>query len=138
MANTFLSSLPDQERRDFITGIFDLVRAGQLAPLTEMLESGVPVNLQNERDDSLLIIAAYAQKPEIVSTLLARGADTGIVNSMGQTAISCAVFRNDEEILTMLLDAGADPDLGHRSGLQIAQQFELAQMVQILQAAADK
>ena len=138
MANSFLSSLGEQERQDFISGVFDLVRSGQLAPLTEMLDSGVPTNLQNERSDSLLIIAAYAQKPEIVALLLERGADTSTINSMGQTAISCAVFRNDEGILKQLLDAGADPNLGHRGGLAIAQQFELAQMAQILQEHAAK
>lgn len=138
MANSFLSSLSDQERLDFISGVFDLVRSGQLAPLTEMLDSGVPTDLQNERSDSLLIIAAYAQKPDIVAFLLERGADTSIVNTMGQTAISCAVFRNDPGILKQLLDAGANPDLGHRSGLEIAQQFELPGMEQILRAYADQ
>lgn len=138
MANSFLSTLTDQERADFIAGVFDLVRSGNLTALTQMVDSGVPVNLQNERSDSLLIIAAYAQKPDLVELLLTRGADTALINSMGQTAISCAVFRNDAGILTQLLNAGADPNLGHRSGLEIAQQFELAEMTQILQSFTER
>lgn len=132
MANTFLSSLSDQERQDFIDGVFDLARSGDVEALTQMLDSGVPIDLLNARNDSLLIISAYSQHPDLVQELLTRNADTSVVNSMGQTAISCAVFRNDQQILTQLVQAGADPDLGAHTGLEIAHQFELTQMVKLL------
>ena len=132
MPNTFLSSLSDQEREDFIDGVFNLARSGDLEALTQMLDSGVPIDLLNARNDSLLIISAYSQHPELVEELLKRNADTTVMNSMGQTAISCAVFRNDQQILTQLVQAGADPDLGAHTGLEIAQQFELTEMVELL------
>ena len=132
MSKTFMSSVSDQERRDFIDGVFNLARSGDLEALTQMLDSGVPIDLLNARNDSLLIISAYSQHPEMVAELLNRNADTTVVNSMGQTAISCAVFRNDQRILTQLVQAGADPDLGAHTGLEIAQQFELTEMVELL------
>lgn len=132
MNHSILSSLSEHERASFIDGIFDLVRAGNDQALTEMLDAGVPVDLRNAREDSPLIIAAYAQHPAIVALLLDRGAQPDLVNSMGQTAISCAVFRNDGDILRMLLSAGANPDRGHRTGAEIATQFGLADMAAIL------
>lgn len=132
MPNTFLSSLSDQERHDFIDGVFDLARSGDLDALMQMLDFGVPIDVVNTRNDSLLIISAYSQHPRMVKELLNRHADTSVVNSMGQTAISCAVFRNDRQILALLVQAGADPDLGAHTGLEIAQQFELTEMVKLL------
>jgi ankyrin repeat protein len=99
-----------------------------------MLDAGVPLDLVNGRGDTLLIVAAYGQQVETVRELLRRGADTAIVNSMGQTALACAVFRGNEEILLELLQAGADPDLGSHSGIQIADQFALPRMREILEA----
>ena len=98
--------------------------------------SGVPLDLVNARGDSLLIVAAYAQHGETVQELLRRGADTSVVNGMGQTALACAVFRNNEPILLDLLTAGADPDLGSHSGIQIADQFALPRMREVLETHA--
>ena len=63
-------------------------------------------------------------------------ADTSVVNGMGQTALACAVFRNNEPILLDLLTAGADPDLGSHSGIQIADQFALPRMREVLETHA--
>ena len=117
-----------------IDGVFDLAREGQTGPLGEMLDAGVPIDIRNARGDTLLIVATYQERLDTVAELLRRGADTAAVNSMGQTAISCAVFRNNEEILRVLLDAGADPNLGGHSGVQIADQFGLPRMREIIEA----
>lgn len=113
---------------EVIDGTFALAREGRVAELTEMVRSGVPVDTRNARSDTMLIVAAYAQQKEAVAALIELGADLNVENTMGQTAIACAVFRNDDEILQMLLDAGGDPDLGFRSALEIADQFQLTQM----------
>lgn len=136
MSQNFLESLSPEARLEFIDGVFDLVRNGRAEPLQEMLDSGVPVDVRNAKGDSLLIIAAYSQQNSIVTDLIDRGADKDVVNAMGQTAISCAVFRNDAAILHALLLSGANPDAGARTGLEIAEQFGLAQMAQILKEHA--
>lgn len=132
MTESFLATLDNEQRAAFLDGLFNLARNGHVEELREMLESGVPLDILNARGDSLLIIATYAQQPEVVSMLLALNARTDQVNSMGQTAISCAVFRNDKEILEQLLTAGADPQLGAHSALAIAQQFQITEMIEIL------
>ena len=117
-----------------VEGVFDLARDGRTGPLGEMIDAGVPVNLVNGRGDTLLIVAAYAQHRETVQDLLRRGADTAIVNGMGQTALACAVFRGNEAILLDLLQAGADPDLGSHTAVQIADQFALPRMREVIEA----
>ena len=119
---------------EVIEGVFGLARDGLTGPLGEMIDSGVPLDLQNGRGDSLLIVAAYSQHADTVRDLLRRGADTSVVNGMGQTAVACAVFRNNEEILRALLEAGANPDLGAPTGLQIADQFALPRMREVIES----
>jgi ankyrin repeat protein len=116
-----------------VEGVFALARDGLTASLREMIDAGVPVNLVNGRGDSLLIVTVYGQHRDTAQELLRRGADTAIVNSMGQTALACAVFRGDEAILLELLRAGADPDLGSHTGIQIADQFGLPRMREVLE-----
>ena len=117
-----------------VEGVFELARDGLTGPLGEMIDAGVPLNLVNGRGDSLLIVASYAQHQGTVQELLRRGADTAIVNSMGQTAVACAVFRGNEAILLDLLQTGADPDLGSHTALQIADQFGLPRMREVIEA----
>ena len=117
-----------------VEGVFDLARDGRTGPLGEMLDAGVPLDLVNGRGDSLLIVAAYGQHRDTVLELLRRGADTAVVNGMGQTALACAVFRGNEAILLDLLAAGADPDLGSHTGIQIADQFALPRMREVIEA----
>lgn len=116
-----------------VEGVFELAREGRTAQLAEMLDAGVPLNLVNARGDSLLIVAAYQQHGDTVAELLRRGADTDIVNSAGQTAIACAVFRNNEPVLRSLLEAGADTALGSPTGVQIAEQFGLPRMREVIE-----
>jgi ankyrin repeat protein len=117
-----------------VEGVFDLARQGETGPLGEMIDAGVPIDLRNGRGDTLLIVAAYQQHVETVAELLRRDADTSVVNAMGQTAIACAVFRNHEEILRALLDAGANPALGSPTGVQIADQFGLPRMREVIES----
>jgi ankyrin repeat protein len=124
----------DAVSSEVIDGVFGLARDGQTGPLGEMIDAGVPLNLRNGRGDTLLIVAAYSQHADTVSDLLRRGADTSIVNGMGQTAVACAVFRNDEVILRALLEAGANAELGAPTGVQIADQFTLPRMREVIES----
>ncbi|RJT85755.1 ankyrin repeat domain-containing protein [Cryobacterium melibiosiphilum] len=99
-----------------------------------MLDAGVPLNMLNGRGDSLLIVASYAQHADTVRDLLRRGAATSVVNAMGQTAVACAVFRNNEAILRLLLEADADPALGAHPAAQIADQFGLPRMREVIES----
>jgi ankyrin repeat protein len=122
----------DQDVLDFAHRMFDLAREGVTADLTAFVDEGVPVNLTNDKGDSLLILAAYHGHAETVRALLDRGADTGLVNVRGQTALGAAVFRQSAETVTALLDAGADPGAGGPSATEVAHFFALVDMVALL------
>ncbi len=112
--------------------VFDLARAGATEELAAYVDAGVPVDLTNDKGDTLLVLAAYHGHPDTVAALLARGADHGRVNDRGQTALAAAVFRSDAEIVRMLLDAGASPHDGGPSALETARFFDLPEMVALL------
>ena len=89
--------------------VFDLARGGHTDELTEYVDAGVPVNLTNDKGDTLLILAAYHGHPETVVALLDRGADHARANDRGQTALAAAVFRQSTETVRRLLAAGRRP-----------------------------
>ncbi|GAA2914937.1 ankyrin repeat protein [Microbacterium keratanolyticum] len=117
---------------EVIEGTFDLARQGRTAPLGEMIDAGVPIDVQNPRGDTMLIVATYAEQTATVADLIHRGAALDVVNANGQTAVTCAVFRRNEELLRMLLDAGADQNAGMHTAAATADQFGLASMRAIL------
>jgi uncharacterized protein len=115
--------------------VFDLARAGATEELIAYVDAGVPVNLTNDKGDTLLILAAYYAHPDTVAALLARGADHGRVNDRGQTALAAAVFRQSPDAVRQLLEAGADPDIGEQNARLTAQFFDLPVMTALLDAA---
>ena len=114
--------------------VFDLARAGSTEELAAYVDAGVPVNLTNDKGDSLLILAAYHGHPETVGALLDRGADHSRVNDRGQTALAAAVFRQSSDAVRRLLATGADPDAGGPSARATAIFFELPEMNRLLDA----
>jgi ankyrin repeat protein len=120
--------------------VFDLARGGHTDELAAYLDAGVPVNLTNDKGDTLLLLAAYHGHPDTVAGLLTRGADPdhARANDRGQTALAAAVFRQSGDTVGVLLDAGADPDAGSPSARATATFFELPAMVELLEGRAAK
>ena len=112
--------------------VFDLARGGHTEELVAYVDAGVPVNLTNDKGDTLLILAAYHQHPGTVAALLERNADHARVNDRGQTALAAAVFRQSTDTVRHLLAAGADPDAGGPSARATAAFFDLPAMTDLL------
>jgi hypothetical protein len=113
----------DEDVIDFATKIFDLARAGDAAALAAYVDAGVPVEMTNERGDTLLMLAAYHGHDAAVRVLLERGADPGKPNDHGQTPLAGAVFKSEPAVVRALLDAGADPRAGQPSAVNVARMF---------------
>ena len=126
----------DAEALAFAHRMFDLAREGCREELAAHVDAGVPVNLTNDKGDTLLILAAYYGHPATVAALLERGADPARTNDRGQTALAAAVFCRSAEAVTALLDAGADPTQGNQSALDTARFFELSDMLELLEGRA--
>lgn len=112
----------------FLHDVLDLARDGRTDALRSVIERGVPANLSAPTGDTLLILAAYHDRPATVAMLLGHGADPNRVNDHGQTALGAAVFRRSTESVSLLLEHGADPHSGERSAAQIAAFFGLDDM----------
>jgi ankyrin repeat protein len=123
---------PDEETLAFAHRMFELARGGGTEELAANVDAGLPVNLTNDKGDTLLILAAYHGHPETVAALLARGADPARVNDRGQTALGAATFRRTRDSVVALLAAGADPAAGGQSALAVAQFFDLPEMAELL------
>jgi uncharacterized protein len=123
----------DAETLAFAHRVFDMARGGDTGTLADLLDGGLPVDLTNDKGDTLLVLAAYHGHPDTVRELLAHGADTARANDRGQTALAAAVFRQDAETATALLDAGADPAHGAPSALETARFFDLPRMTELLE-----
>jgi ankyrin repeat protein len=123
----------DEETLAFAHQMFDLAREGQAAELIGYVAAGLPVDLTNDKGDTLLILAAYHAHPDMVAALLSHGADPARTNDRGQTALAAAAFRRSTETVTALLAAGADPAHGSPSAIEMATFFELTDMLTLLQ-----
>ena len=127
-------AVPDltDEQVAFLSSVFDLARSGEAQTAADYVDRGVPVDLTNAKGDTLLILAAYHEHPDLVAALLERGADPDRVNDRGQTALVAAVFRQQAPIVEALLAAGADPGLGSPDARATAAYFRLPEMVALL------
>ncbi|MFE5036916.1 ankyrin repeat domain-containing protein [Streptomyces sp. NPDC056683] len=103
--------------------LFDLARHGEAETLARYLDAGAPVNLTNDKGNTLVMLAAYNGHLQAVAELLMRGADPDRPNDRGQTPLSGAVFKNELDIIDLLLHHGADPRTGSPSALETARFF---------------
>jgi len=122
----------DEETLAFARQLFDMARQGDSDELAAYVDAGVSPDLTNDKGDTLLVVAAYAQHEDVVRALLERGADHARVNDRGQTALGSAVFRQSAGTVRALLDAGADPDLGGPSAVELARFFDLPEMLALM------
>ncbi|MBB2946651.1 hypothetical protein FB565_006419 [Actinoplanes lutulentus] len=122
----------DEEAIAFAHRMFDLARTGGTEELIGNVIAGLPVNLTNDKGDTLLILAAYHNHLDTVTALLEQGADPNRVNDRGQSALSAAVFRQNAGEVRVLREAGADPDGGMPSAVATAEFFKLPEMAALL------
>jgi len=87
----------------------DLARNGDAAGLAGLLKNGLAVDARDEKGNTLLMLASYHGRTEVVKLLLDAGASTDLRNDKGQTPLGGVAFKGHVEIARLLLAAGADP-----------------------------
>jgi ankyrin repeat protein len=87
----------------------ELARKGEAAGLAAMIKDGLAVDAQDPKGNTLLMLAGYHGRTEVVKLLLKSGATVDLRNDKGQTPLGGVAFKGYFEIATLLLDAGADP-----------------------------
>ncbi|KAI4099647.1 MAG: hypothetical protein L6R37_005878 [Teloschistes peruensis] len=138
------SSLPP-EALELATRLFNAARAGDVAMFQQAIPAGLPVNLTNDKGDTVLMLAAYHTHPSLVQFLLSQSADPNTLNERGQSPLAGAIFKaagapgaagsaataHDEgtseadQVVQLLLDAGADVDKGQPSARESVEMFRV-------------
>jgi ankyrin repeat protein len=109
---------PPEIRREMVrqraTGVeqelFQAVSDGNAERVSAMLASAWPVNRKSEVvvGGTVLLWAAYCDRPQIVSLLIAHGADLNLPSDQGSTPLIEAAKMGHAEVVGVLLAAGAD------------------------------
>jgi ankyrin repeat protein len=114
---------PGPDVLELAAKIFNLARDGETGALAAYVDAGVPVNLSNDKGDTLVMLAAYHGHAPAVAALLERGADPDRANDRGQTPLAGAIFKGEQEVIDALLNGGADPAAGTPSAVDTARMF---------------
>ncbi|KIK24096.1 hypothetical protein PISMIDRAFT_29254 [Pisolithus microcarpus 441] len=126
-----MNSLPPATL-EFAHRMFDAAREGNSELLLAAIDAGLPVNLTNDKGNTLLMLASYSNHPTLVSGLLARRADPNRLNDHGQSPIAGAVFKGYEEVVRVLSQGGADPWLGQPSAVEAAVMFDRKRVLEMM------
>ena len=87
---------------------FDYARTGKTQDLKDLLNSGISVNLCNEKGNSLIMLASYNGKLETTQMLISFGANVDKKNFKGHTPLAGVSFKGYFEIAKLLVKAGAN------------------------------
>lgn len=116
-------SLDPEQTARVVALAMDLARTGQTEELSQFLEHGLPVDVQDADGNTLLMLAAYHGHPDTLRMLVDRGADIDLRNARDQSPIAGALFKGEGEAVALLRDAGADLDAGTPTARQAARMF---------------
>lgn len=94
----------------------DAARTGNDELLGPMLAAGMPVNLADEKGNSLLMLASYHGNLETTRLLLRAGASPDQRNARKQTPLAGVAFKGDLAAIKLLIENGADPNANQGGG----------------------
>jgi ankyrin repeat protein len=116
----------------------DYARAGETALLESMVQAGLPVNLADTSDNTLLMLACYHGNAETARMLLAHGADVDRRNARNQTPLGGVAFKGFPDIARLLLEHGAKIDADNGNGMTpliFAEMFGRGEVATVLREA---
>lgn len=114
----------------------DAARHGDVDTLAPMLKAGLPVELRDEKGNTLLMLAAYHGHEAMVRVLLEAGAEADARNDRQQTPLAGVAFKGHLEIARLLIQFGADSGAdqgGGRTPVMFAAMFGHREMVAFLE-----
>ena len=127
------SNAPEDGVVELATRLFAMAREGDAATLAAYVDAGVPVNLANDKGDTLVMLAAYHGHSAAVTALVERGADVNRLNDQGQAPLAGAVFKGEDDVVRVLVAAGANPRAGHPTAVDTARMFGRDDLLEVLE-----
>lgn len=125
-----MEPLPEEQTRAVVEMAMELARQGRTDELEELVTRGLPVDVQDEQGNTMLMLAAYHGRLEAVERLVALGADVDLRNARDQSPIAGALFKGEDEVVVALREAGADLDAGTPSARATAAMFGRAHLLE--------
>ena len=125
----------DSDALELARTAFQHARTGDTTRLAWLLGAGLPVDLSNERGDTLLMLTAYHGHVETTRLLLEYKADPERLNDRGQTPLAGVAFKGDVHVARLLLDHGARVDGAGPDGktaLMFAAMFDRLDVLELL------
>jgi len=123
------------ERHDSTSAVMDAILLGQLDRVSQLLDSGVEINLKDGKGWTAMHFAAAAGYRSTVELLLARGADVNSTTNKNESCLLLAVLSGHIDIVRVLVSAGADVNLKSIDGadpLHAASQLKYYDMMNIM------
>lgn len=98
--------------------VFSQARNGRVKRVEESLNLSFPVDSEDERGNTLLLVAAQNSNKKLVEMLLVRGANINHQNAQGNTALHFAIaFDSEGQLGEYLIEHGADDTIENVDGL---------------------
>ena len=95
----------------------DWWKTATLEDVKKELKNGANVNAASDEDTTALMHAAiFNQNPEVIETLIDKGANVNAKNKDGSTALTKAAFNPNSEVIKTLIDEGADINAKNKDG----------------------
>jgi pimeloyl-ACP methyl ester carboxylesterase len=98
--------------------VFSQARNGRIKRIEESLNLGFKIDSEDEKGNTLLLVAAQNSNKRLVEMLLVRGSNVNHQNALGNTALHFALAFDSEGVLgEYLIEKGANDTLENLEGL---------------------
>lgn len=97
-----------QSQQELIDLFFAAARTGNQEVINEFLVNGFPVDIQNNKGFTSLMMATYYGHQDVVTSLLAHGANRCIRDKKGHTALMGAIVKAEWSIAKQLRKVDCD------------------------------
>ena len=102
------ASIQMTSQQELIDLFFAAAKIGNSEVINEFLKHGFPVDVRNQDGYTPLMMATYYGHQDIVTTLLAKGADRCARHNRGNTALMGALFKMEFAIAKQLRQVDCD------------------------------
>jgi ankyrin repeat protein len=143
LGSALIAAQPQRARREVPMAdaeryLLAAARTGDTVLIEGLVKAGALVDARDERGFTPLILAAYHDQGEAVSTLLRLGADACAHDAHGNSALMGAAFKGHEQVVALLLREPCAVDQANGVGqtaLMFARLFGRSAVADLLVAA---